>query len=187
MSSARPARHAHLAWLALAICIAPPVHAQGAARYLGDLETMESKFTELAEAMGSDSYSWSPMEGVRSVSEVYMLIVAENYVIPGSWGAEPPEGMDVGMTAFRDLAEVTDKAEVVEHLKESFVYCRETVGSLSDEQLHSTVQFFGRERTVDEVLFLIIGDMHEHLGQAIAYARMNQVVPPWTARAEANR
>ena len=23
-------------------------------------------------------------------------------------------------------------------------------------------------------------DMHEHLGQLIAYARMNQIVPPWS-------
>jgi hypothetical protein len=26
---------------------------------------------------------------------------------------------------------------------------------------------------------------HEHLGQSIAYARMNRVVPPWTAAAHA--
>jgi uncharacterized damage-inducible protein DinB len=95
--------------------------------------------------------------------------------------------MDVGMTTFGTMAAVTDKAEVVRHLKESFEYCRKTVASLSDEQLHSTIQFYGRDRTVDEALFLIIGDMHEHLGQAIAYARMNQVVPPWTARDQANR
>ena len=24
------------------------------------------------------------------------------------------------------------------------------------------------------------GDLHEHLGQLIAYARMNQIVPPWS-------
>jgi hypothetical protein len=25
-----------------------------------------------------------------------------------------------------------------------------------------------------------IVDMHEHLGQSIAYARTNQIVPPWS-------
>jgi hypothetical protein len=25
-----------------------------------------------------------------------------------------------------------------------------------------------------------MADMHEHLGQLIAYARTNQVVPPWS-------
>ncbi len=56
------------------------------AQYLADLEGMESKFLDLAEAMTEDMYSWRPMEGVRSVSEVFMLIVAENYVMPTSWG-----------------------------------------------------------------------------------------------------
>jgi len=31
------------------------------------------------------------------------------------------------------------------------------------------------------VIFLILSDAHEHLGQAVAYARMNGIVPPWTA------
>jgi hypothetical protein len=84
------------------------------------------------------------------------------------------------------MPEVTEKEEVVSHLRKSFEYCVETVRNLSDEQLDSTIQFFGRERTVEDAIFIIMGDMHEHLGQAIAYARMNQVVPPWTARAEAN-
>jgi uncharacterized damage-inducible protein DinB len=186
MISARLTRHAGLACLALAFLVAPPLHAQGAARYLNDLETMESKFTELAEAMESDSYSWRPMEGVRSVSEVYMLIVTENYMVPSSWGAEAPEGIEVGPALFQTMPEVTEKEEVVSHLRKSFEYCVETVRNLSDEQLDSTIQFFGRERTVEDAIFIIMGDMHEHLGQAIAYARMNQVVPPWTARAEAN-
>jgi hypothetical protein len=30
-------------------------------------------------------------------------------------------------------------------------------------------------------VYLIITDAHEHLGQAITYARINGIVPPWTA------
>jgi hypothetical protein len=29
-------------------------------------------------------------------------------------------------------------------------------------------------------LMLILNDQHEHLGQSIAYARSNSVVPPWS-------
>jgi uncharacterized damage-inducible protein DinB len=29
-------------------------------------------------------------------------------------------------------------------------------------------------------LMLILTDQHEHLGQSIAYARSNGVVPPWS-------
>lgn len=155
--------------------------------FLADLESMESKFVELAEAMDSDSYSWRPMEGVRTVSEVYALIAAENYFVPNSWGAEAPEGMTVDGSTFATMAEITDKATILEHLRKSFVHCKEAVANLTDEQMHSEIQFFGAERPVHEAIYLIMGNMHEHLGQAIAYARMNQVVPPWTARRQANR
>ena len=45
---------------------------------------METKFTELAGAMDADMYDWRPMDGVRTVSEVFMLIVAENYFVPSA-------------------------------------------------------------------------------------------------------
>ena len=67
-------------------------------------------------------------------------------------------------------------------LEQSSAYLLEAVASISDEQMHETVQMFGQESTLQAALLLVVGDMHEHLGQAIAYARMNEVVPPWTAR-----
>ena len=149
-------------------------------QYLTDLENLESKFLALADAMSADQYTWRPMEGVRSVSEVFMLIVAENYVVPAAWQATPPEGMEVGPQLFGSLPNVTDKTEVLDQLRKSFAYYKGVVGDLSDEKLHSTIQFFGSERTVNEAIFLITTDMHEHLGQAIAYARVNEVVPPWS-------
>ena len=66
-----------LALVTLAVLFAaPPVSAQKAG-FEEDFETMRGKFTSLAEAMGADTYDWRPMDGVRSVSEVYMLIAAE--------------------------------------------------------------------------------------------------------------
>ena len=155
--------------------------------YNADFDQMASKFVELAEAMPADQYSWRPMEGVRSVSEVFMLIVAENYVVPSAWGVGAPEGTPGGMEAFSTLAEVTDKAEVVRHLRESSAHFQHAVGSLDAEKMQSEIEFFGRTRSVMEAVYLIAGDMHEHLGQAIAYARMHEVVPPWTARQQANQ
>jgi hypothetical protein len=171
----------------VAVVTATPAMAQGSAsalraQYAADFETMESKFNELAEAMDADTYGWRPMDGVRTVSEVFMLIVAENYVVPAAWGAAPPEGVTVSNAMFGELAGVTNKQEVLEQLEGSFAYMRQAVASLSDEQMHETIQMFGQERTVPASLFMIAGDLHEHLGQAIAYARMNEVVPPWTAR-----
>ena len=183
-------RHAIIAALLVAalgsFVMAGPVMAQGSAsdlraQYAADLETMESKFNALAGAMGAGSYGWRPMDGVRSVSEVFMLIVAENYLVPSAWGAAPPAGMTVSPAMFGELAGVTDKASVVKQLAASFTYARGAVAAIADDQMHQSIQMFGQESTVQGGLFLIVGDMHEHLGQAIAYARMNEVVPPWSA------
>ncbi len=152
-------------------------------QFMQDLETMESKFLELADAMDADMYGWSPMEDVRTVSEVYMLIAGENYVMPSAWGAEPPEGMtEVGFYMFAELAKTVDKAEVLDHLRKSFAYCKQTTQAISDADMNKKIRFFGAERSLGESFYVMASDMHEHLGQAIAYARMNHVVPPWTAR-----
>ena len=42
------------------------------------------------------------------------------------------------------------------------------------------VKLFGRDMTKQGALMLILEDQHEHLGQSIAYARSNGVVPPWS-------
>ena len=153
------------------------------AQYLADFETMQTKFQELAGAMDADSYGWRPMEGVRTVSEVFMLIVAENYVVLAAWGATPPDGITPGFGLFTELpANVTDKADVLAALETSTAYLLDAVDSLSDAQMGEPFRIFGQEGVLQESLLAVVGDMHEHLGQAIAYARMNEMVPPWTAR-----
>ena len=42
-----------------------------------------------------------------------------------------------------------------------------------------------REVTQRELMVIILNHMHEHLGQSIAYARMNGVTPPWSEATEA--
>jgi uncharacterized damage-inducible protein DinB len=143
---------------------------------------VEKKFVDLAQAMPQEKYTWRPEEGVRSVSEVYMHVVGANFFIPRSAGVNPPEGLS------RDMEKtVTEKAKVVEMLKKSFDHLRQAVLSKSDADLDSPAKLFGQETTVRDVFLTTVTHMHEHLGQSIAYARMNGVVPPWTAAEQAPR
>ena len=69
--------------LLFVLAMATPAQAQTAEQalkdaFLADLETMRGKFIGLAEAFPADTYTWRPMDGVRSVSEVLMLIAADN-------------------------------------------------------------------------------------------------------------
>lgn len=175
----RFSRAAAAATVALFLVAGPAVAQK--ATFAEDLEAMQDKFTSLAGAMGADTYDWRPMEGVRSVSEVYMLIAAEAYFMPSFWGAEPPEGIEIDNAIFQELSAVTDKSEVLEHLAASFAYCNDAFEALPESELDRVIPFFGQERTIGSAIYLLLTDMHEHLGQAIAYARTNEVVPPWSA------
>ena len=146
------------------------------AEFLNELAGVEKRFVGLAEAMPADKYTWRPAAGVRSVSEVYMHVAAANYNIPRVLGTPPPAGFDVrGFDT-----SVTEKAKVIETLKQSFAHLRQAVLNMSDADGEKKLKWFGAENTYRGVLLFIIRHMAEHLGQSIAYARINGVVPPWT-------
>ena len=147
------------------------------AAYLADMEVMRGKYLGLADAFPQDLYTWRPMEGVRSVSEVLMLIASEGYgFAPMALGAPTALSREES----QGLAEITDKAAVIDHVTRGFAYAQETIEAIDPADLVGSRSLFGRERTSPELMLFVAGDMHEHLGQLIAYARMNRIVPPWS-------
>ena len=146
------------------------------AEFLGSQAYAEKQILGLAEATPADKYGWRPAPGVRSVSEVYIHIAGANYFIPEFAGIQAPAGLDKEMEK-----NVTEKSKVIDELKKSFAHLRAGVNSLSDADLDKPVKFFGNDSTVRGVLLTTANHEFEHLGQSIAYARMNGIVPPWTA------
>jgi len=65
-------------------------------------------------------------------------------------------------------------------LKTSYANLQKTIEVLSDSDLKAQVTLFGREMTKESAIRYLFGDQHEHLGQSIAYARTNGVIPPWS-------
>jgi uncharacterized damage-inducible protein DinB len=172
--------------LALAVLAAPlPLGAQGAAApagIRGELEAQladaERKLVALAEAIPQDKYGWRPAEGVRSVSEVFVHVAGANFMITGIAGV--PRDTSVRITAETERT-LTDKAAVVDLLRRSFAHVRQAVAQVPEAELDAAVQLFGRPSTKRGVFLLLATHAHEHTGQAIAYARMNGVTPPWSA------
>ena len=157
--------------------ITPAGAAAVKASFLDDLEIMREKFIGLAEAFPQESYSWRPMDGTRSVSEVLMLIASEGYgFAPTALGAEAAMTRDES----QGLSSITDKAQVVDHLTKGFAHAKEQIEAIDPATLVGTRTIFGRELTTPQAVLFVSGDMHEHLGQLIAYARANQIVPPWS-------
>src|SRR5262249_49844991 len=144
-----------------------------------DLETMHGKFVGLANAFPQDKYTWRPMEGVRSVAEVLMLAAFEGYsFVPNSFGGKPA---DLGSREeAAKLRTLTDKAPVVEHLNKGFAYAKQQLESIDAAALTGKRKVMGQDLSASQTALAVGGDLHEHLGQLIAYARMNHIVPPWS-------
>jgi hypothetical protein len=149
------------------------------ASFLADLETLRGKFAGLAEAFPQDKYTWRPMDGVRSVSEVLMLAAFEGYsFIPTSFGAK---AADLGSREeAAKLRTLSDKAQVIDHLNKGFAHAKKELEALDAATLTGKRKVMGRDLAVTDIALGIGGDLHEHLGQLIAYARTNHIVPPWS-------
>ena len=147
--------------------------------FLADLETLRGKFVGLAEAFPQDKYAWRPMDGVRSVSEVLMLAAFEGYsFIPSSFGAKAADlGPREEMAKLRTLS---DKAQIIGHLNKGFAHAKKELEALDASTLTGKRKVMGQDMSAADIGFAIGGDLHEHLGQLIAYARTNHIVPPWS-------
>ena len=129
-----------------------------------DAGTLSDKFTGLARVM-SGKYDWKPAQGVRSVADVFNLIVKENGLLAGVLSGTPNKGAPP--------APITDPEKMQEDLKASYVNLQKAITELSDKDLQTPVKLFGRDMTKLGALMLILEDQHEHLEQSIAYARSN--------------
>lgn len=147
---------------------------------VADLEAMRDKFIGLAEAFPEDLYDWRPMDGVRSVRDVFALIAAEGNLFPTMWDFERPDWAAEGIGDELRRLQALPKPEVVAELRRSFDHVIGLSTGLSEEQRARQVNFFGLTADLHTALTLMQTDMHEHLGQSIAYARMNRIVPPWS-------
>lgn len=170
-----------------AVCVmalvSAPAGAQSAppdflVEFQGQFDASSSKIVALAEAMPESAYDWSPGEGVASVARVFMHIARYNYMYPHeNMGRETP----VPPAEYRRWEdEVADKETVVSLLSGSVDYVNAVAREMSAGGLGEPTTLYGRQVGEWAVLLQLVTHMNEHLGQSIAYARMNGVVPPWS-------
>jgi len=121
---------------------------------VGVLTGNQAQVIQLAEAFSEEQYNWRPSEGVNSVGEALLHIAGGNYYLTSKMGFAPPEGVDM-----MGLGKITGKDNIIAALKKSNAHALEN-------------------------LLAIMEHNGEHKGQLIAYARTNDVVPPWSLKEE---
>jgi uncharacterized damage-inducible protein DinB len=168
--------------LAALALFAPAVAAQAPTtgwrgEFLTIFNTAADKYIQLAEAIPADKFTWRPADGVRSVSEVLLHVSQANYGFSTRLGAAPVQGL-----VLQGLEKsTTDKAEVIRHLRASLEMFRAAVIAYPDNDPERTMRWFGPPQITTRYFLTFNADHNgEHLGQLIAYARMNGVTPPWS-------
>jgi uncharacterized damage-inducible protein DinB len=172
-------------WAAPAVCAqaaqkpvdkTPPSYDMKA-QSLEDLGDLHKKFTSLAEAIPADQYSWRPAPGVRSIAEIFLHVAGTNFQFASDLGTMPaPHELPKGYEE-----STTEKAKIIDQLNRSFDFADAAIEKMTNIDFKKPMTKFGPDANAGDIVYLIVTHTHEHLGQAIAYARMKGIVPPWTA------
>jgi uncharacterized damage-inducible protein DinB len=142
----------------------------------GEWGHVSRQLVALADAIPAEKYAWRPAPGVRSTSEVLMHIAITNFYLLSITGPKMPPDL----TSNELEKTVTAKADVISWLKRSQDAVKNAHVSIKPSDLQRKVKIDDRDATVDGMYLRIIVHANEHMGQLVAYARMNGIAPPWS-------
>lgn len=149
-----------------------------------DVSGVQKKLVDLANAIPESAYGWRPSPGVRSIGELFKHVSADNYLIPIMMGTPAPASSGISATDMKSVGvyegRTATKAQIVAELEASFNHLHGAMRTTTDANLTEMIKFFGQDWTRQKAMILTVVHLHEHLGQGIAYARSNNVVPPWS-------
>ena len=148
-----------------------------------DVNEVQKKIIDLARAVPESAYGWRPAPGVRSIGEVLLHVSADNYLIPIAMGKPAPAAS--GITSDFASAGAFEKRtltkdQLIAELETSFTHLHQGMGLTTDANLAEKIDMFGQQWSRQRAMVLTVTHLHEHLGQLIAYARSNNVAPPWS-------
>ena len=144
--------------------------------YDGEWDHVSRQLIALAEAIPAEKYSWRPGPGVRSVSEVLMHITQANFYLLSVTGPKMPADIEPNTLE----KTVTAKPIVVADLKRSLAAVKQARAQLKPGDLARLVEIQSKTVPVEGIYLRIIVHDNEHMGQLVAYARVNGIVPPWS-------
>lgn len=147
-----------------------------------DIDGLRNKFMALAKAVPADKLGWRPMEGTRSFHDVFAHVSAEGNTETAMFGGKLPAGsladFDAEETRLRKLPD----DQLIAVMDRSMQTLSATLAGLSLEKMNASIIYYGQPTLPRIATTYTLNDLHEHLGQLVSYARMNQIVPPWSKK-----
>ena len=149
---------------------------------IASMKDAGGKIQELSAAIPDGKFTWKPSKDVRSAGQVFLHVVAANYLIPSYLGVQPTMSKD---ELVKLDTQTMEPAKIRQMLKDSYAWAEKAIADTPDSDLETQTEFFGMKWSKRSAMLLLTSHSHEHLGQLIAYARSNNITPPWTAREQA--
>ena len=151
---------------------------------LRDVTEVETKVLGLARAIPAAGYDWRPGKGVRSTGEVFIHVAADNYFLPAAMGVEAPKETGISGKDYKTVAAFEKRTmtrdQIIAELEKSFAFLKKAITDTPDAKLDAPLEAFGQKMNYRRLWISTATHLHEHLGQLIAYARSNNVTPPWS-------
>ena len=148
---------------------------------LDGLENLEKKLVSMAEALPEDKYGWRPGPGVRTFGEVFRHIQNDN-VLWLSMVSRVPSSEETAKLMAEGEKGSLSKAQLVSGLRESFLAVRKAIEPMRAGVLGADVHVFNRDMSRRGLFTMFLTHASEHLGQLIAYERVNGIAPPWSSK-----
>lgn len=150
---------------------------------INQVSETEKKIVDLAKAMPEAAFNWRAGKA-RTTAEVLQHVIAENYFLPALAGLPIPAGVHIKADDYKTVQAYENRkaprAEVIADLEKSFAHFKASMGKVAPRQLGDTVNAFGMKFGGQQYWIMATTHLSEHLGQLIAYARANDIVPPWS-------
>ena len=147
-----------------------------------DIDGLRDKFMALAKVVPAAKLGWRPMEGTRSFHDVFAHVSAEGNTETAMFGRPLPAGSLADFDAEEARLKNLPNDQVIAVLDRALQSLSTTLGGLTLAQINSPIRYYGQSTLPRVATTYTLNDLHEHLGQLVAYTRMNRIVPPWTKK-----
>ena len=149
-----------------------------------DVNVVEAKIVGLGNAMPPAAYDWRPGPSVRSTAEVLIHVAGDNYFMPALIGVPAPKATGIdgkdNKTVAAFEARHLSREQIIAELTASFAFLRQAMVDTPEARFEMRPLNSVRNTTTRATWIAAVTHLHEHLGQLIAYARSNKIIPPWS-------
>jgi hypothetical protein len=147
-----------------------------------DIDGLRQKFMALAKVVPADKLGWRPMKGTRSFHDVFAHVAAEGNTETAMFGGKLPPGSLADFDAEEARLRKLPDDQLIAVMDKSMESLSATLAALSLDKINTSITYYGQPTLPRVATTYTLNDLHEHLGQLVSYARMNQIVPPWSKK-----